>query len=466
MNELLSWLSHLSTGFWLLWSVYILVLSIWIVLQKREPVATLAWILALSVLPIIGFLIYHVFGPQRIRRQQHRRLRSKSRLVSPKTSAAGSDVNEMIRAMSGYPLSSATNIDWLMSGEQMFTRLLQEIRSAHRQIHLLYYIFEPDTRGTQIRDALIESAKNGVAVRVLLDAIGSVHLTDRFLQPLRDAGVEIAFFHRMRFRLRGLWAPKLNLRNHRKIVVIDERISLTGGMNITDQQDRSLKPDAFHDLHVCVQGDVVHWLQYAFLQDWVYVGKHLPKDVFLQTDTSSGDIRAQVIPAGPDSNTENIHRTQVHLIHHAKRRVWLCTPYFVPSAEALMALSNAALRGIDVRVLVPQRADSLTVTYAARSYFDELCAAGVRVFQYPHMLHAKVLLVDDDVLVGSANFDVRSFRLNFELGLLLQHAQCAEQIRERLAQDFSTAEEVSRGRALSFLSKLGEAVARLFSPLL
>lgn len=465
MSDAIDWLSHLHTGFWWLWSIYMLVLSVWIVLQKREPVASLAWILALSALPIIGLLIYHVFGPQRIRRQRHRRLRMRHGPPLPDSGTQRDGLHELVRRATGYPLSQARDLRWLQDGQAMFTSLLADIHDARAQVHLLYYMLEPDVRGTQIRDALVAKAREGVAVRLLLDAVGSVHLTEAFLRPLREADVEVAWFHRLRFRLKGLWAPKLNFRNHRKLAVIDGRIAYTGGMNLCDQQDPSACAEAFHDLHLRLQGEVVRWLQHVFLSDWAYAGRALPADLIQNED--SGGIAVQVLTAGPDSHWETIHRAQVHAIARARTRAWLCTPYFVPSPEALMALTSAALRGMDVRVLLPRRCDNPLVTFAARSYFDELQRAGVRVFHYPRMLHAKALLVDDSrVLVGSANFDPRSFRLNFELGVLIEDQAAAGILAERLERDLHHASEVPSQRNLRWPAAVAEAVARLLSPLL
>jgi cardiolipin synthase A/B len=332
-------------------------------------------------------------------------------------------------------------------------------------VHAEYYIFDPDQTGTRIRDALIERARAGVKVRLILDALGSSAASHKFLAPLREAGGEVAFFHR--FRLRRLWRPRLNLRSHRKIVVIDGNIGFTGGINISDTENNALRGEAFHDLHLRMQGEAVRWLQLAFVEDWVYASGHVPRDDGLWPPLAAGPIRTHVLPAGPDSPWEAIHRVMVEALHRGRERAWLATPYFVPSDAARMALTSAALRGMDVRLLVPARADSRLVSAATHSYFDELLAAGVRVFEYPRMLHSKALLVDSDTcILGSSNFDNRSFRLNFELCVLFEDSGVAASLEAIMARDWAKAREVRDSRQLRFGPRLAEASARLLSPLL
>ena len=457
--------------FWLslLWVAYLVVLAGWIVLQKREPIATLSWLLSLALLPLVGLVIYHFFGPQRIRRQRLKRLRSRARLDARTAPELCDDdcsgLMRLAQASSSYPPTSAECVQLLVDGSATYESLLQAIAGARRHVHLEYYIFDADRTGTRIRDALIERAAAGVEVRLLMDAVGSAYTYESFLAPLRAAGAEVAFFHR--FRVRRLWRPKLNLRSHRKIVVVDGRIGFTGGINISDEQDESLRADAFHDLHLRMEGEAVRWLQLAFMEDWVYANAHTPKSTGLWPDLVAGPIRAQVLPAGPDSPWETIHRTMLSAIYGAQQCVWLSTPYFVPGEAARIALTSAALRGVDVRVVVPARSDSRLVTAAARSYFDELQSAGARVYEFPRMLHTKALLVDERIaILGSSNFDNRSFRLNFELCVLFEDAGVAADLRRIMTCDLDMAEEVAMPRPLGLPQRLVEAGARLLSPLL
>lgn len=455
-----------------IWIAYLLVLAGWIVLQKREPIATLSWLLSLALLPVLGLVIYHFFGPQRIKRQNLRRSRARRGLEEalPPRALPGDDCATVARlgqAATGFAVSSAARIDLLVGGAATYDALLEAIAAATHHLHVEYYIVEPDRTGTLFRDALVAKAKSGVRVRLLMDAMGSSRISRRFLAPLVDAGVEVAWFHPV--RLRWLWRPRLNLRNHRKVVVVDGKLAFTGGINITDDENERCKPDAFHDLHLRLEGEVVRWLQIAFLEDWHYATKVALRDQHLWPDLPPGEIPCQVLPAGPDTPWEAIHRVQVEAIHQANRRVWLVTPYFVPGEAARMALGSAALRGLDVRVIVPARSDSRVVSAAARSYYDELLAAGVKIHEFhPCMLHSKAMLVDDETcLIGSANFDHRSFRLNFELSLLINDPGLAAKLEAEMNDNLAKSREVKPDRPKPpFPQRLGEACARLLSPIL
>lgn len=469
-HQINQWFPHLWLGISLLWALYILLLCIWIVLQKREAAATLSWIFSLALLPILGFVIYHFLGPQRIRRQQSKRLRSKALLTKQERVVSHdpqSALSVLAEASSSFAASSALKAELLVGGAACFSTMLDAISQAKNHIHLEYYIFASDVTGTQFRDALIERAKQGIKVRLLLDGIGSAGTSDAFLKPLINSGAEVAFFHRTRIRWRVLWKPKINLRSHRKIMVIDGGIGFTGGINITDDENESVNEEAYRDLHVVVTGDVVRWLQLAFLEDWVYAGKRLPKESEIFCEQSQTKIKSQIIPSGPDSELESIHRAKVFAISHAQQRVWLATPYFVPSEAARMALVSTALRGVDVRLVVPEKSDSRLVNAAARSYFEGLLSAGIKIYTYPRMLHTKALLVDDEtVILGSSNFDNRSFRLNFELCILFEDKGVAADLAKVLEEDILESKPVSKHETPSFMNRLFEALARLLSPLL
>lgn len=453
------------------WLTYVVWLGLWIVLQKREPVATLSWLISLAALPYIGFLIYFFFGPQRIRRQRLRRVRARATLPPPPEGLVPTpDAIELARlaqSTTGLPPITATRVDLLIDGSAKYVALLEAIANARDHIHLEYYIYLPDRTGTALRDALVERARAGVQVRLLLDAVGSGRTKRKFLQPLVEAGAEVAWFHPM--KLQWFWKrPWLNLRTHRKIVVIDGEIGFTGGINITDEEDERLREDAYRDLHLRLKGDIVRELQLVFIEDWAYATGEPPLRVH-HPAPRRGTISAQVLVSGPDSSWEAIHRVHVAAIHSAQRRVWLVTPYFVPGEAARMALTSAALGGLDVRLLVPKVCDSRLVTLAARSYFDELLEAGVKVHEYgPRMLHSKALLCDDDLaIVGSANFDHRSFRLNFEVSVLFRDKALAAELELLIQGECNLAPRVRQDRAQPLWStRLPEGLARLVSPLL
>ena len=468
---------HLKLYLVAAWLLYLVPLCVWIVLQKREPAATISWVLSLAMLPYLGFLIYFLFGPQKIKRQRLRRLLSREG-VKAYDSAAGphdgaSELGVLAKAVTGLPPSLSNRVELLVDGAATFDAIVEAVAAARNHVHLEYYIYCPDRIGTRLRDALVERAAAGVKVRVLLDAVGSSSVDDAFMQPLVEAGGEFAWFHPTRFQpFTRSW---LNLRSHRKIVVVDGRVAFTGGINITDDEDESLRDDAYVDLHIVLEGEVVRGIQLVFLEDWAYATGH-GRDDFEGTtlwrdskaDVPDG-VSAQVLVSGPDSSWEAIHRLHVAAIHEAKSRVWLVTPYFVPGEAARMALTSAALGGLDVRLVVPKMSDSRLVTYAARSYYNELLEAGIKVYEYgPRMMHTKALLCDDGVtIIGSANFDHRSFRLNFEISMLLRDNRIAGELEQLVTSYFEGSEQIQPQRErLLWRSRMPEAFARLLSPLL
>ena len=466
-------ISHIRAWLTAGWLLYLAWLGLWIVLQKREPAATLSWLISLAALPYIGFGIYYLLGPQKITRHRARRLRHRASLTRDPEDVGDESVElrTLAHATTGLAPTTANSVRLLVDGGSKFPALLEAIAAARDHVHLEYYIYCPDRTGTALRDALVERARAGVKVRLLMDAMGSKQAKQRFFAPLLDAGGELAWFHPA--QPWTLWKrPWVNLRTHRKIVVIDGRVGFLGGINITDEQDERLREDAYRDLHLRVEGDVVRALQEVFVEDWAYATetREFVGDVVRAMPAREpGPIRTQLLSSGPDSPWEAIHRLHVGAIHAATQRVWLATPYFVPGEAAMMALTSAALGGLDVRLLVPKMSDSRLVTYCVRSYFDDLLAAGVKVYEYgPRMLHTKAMLVDDHLaIIGSANFDHRSFRLNFEASLLFDDPTVAADLAQIIEREFASAPRVRNDRDRPLLgARLPEALARLMAPLL
>lgn len=475
----LPWLNILGIA----WAIHIVILSILIILQKRTPISTLSWIISLAFIPYLGFAIFHFIGPQKLKRQHYRRLLAKTALqeqgylrrlreqailAGATPSPAATQLARLVNNASGFPVSTATSMELLVDGAATYDAIFAAVRNAAHHIHLEYYIYEPDKIGTALRDLLIEKALSGVRVRLLLDGMGSSRIRQAFLAPLLAAGGEVAFFHKLRFS--QLIRPLLNLRTHRKIVICDGKTGFTGGLNITDEEDERTLKNAYHDTHIRLTGNIVHSLQLIFLEDWLYT---IRRPEFFDTRTyfpaqPSGRHPIQIMASGPDNEWEIIHRLNIGAIHSAKNRIWLTTPYFVPTEAALFALTSAALRGVDVRLLVPRLSDSRLVTAAARSYFDELMRAGVRIWEYTsRMLHSKTMVIDEGfAMVGTANFDARSFRLNFEVCAAIYSLDMNREMARQFETDLSASEPVHQERKLRFFDKLFEASARLLSPIL
>lgn len=473
-NALIGWLVGL-------WAAYTIVLAAWVVMQKREPAATLAWVFSLVFLPYVGFLIFYFFGPRKFRRSESRRRSSYKAIreaYSPAEAAASAEsphdlsvqLTRLVQSTTGMPLSTCDRIQLLVNGAPKYDSVIADINAARKHVHLEYYIFDGDRTGTLIRDAMVAALGRGVKIRMLVDGAGSFGTKDEFLQPLKDAGAEVSVFHPL---LRGIpnLRPLLNFRSHRKIAVIDGRIGYTGGINVSDSENDRLNPEEyFRDLHTRIEGQAVSWMQRIFLEDWHYASGKTPSEGDgLFPEMAAGRCAVQMIPSGPDNSAEPIHRACLAAIHVADARVWLATPYFVPTSAALYALTSAAMRGLDVRVMIPKKSDSRLVNLAARSYYEALLKAGVRVFEYqPRMLHSKVLMVDDAfALLGSANFDNRSFVTNFEMSIAVHEKSISRELEQVWKEDEAQSVEVRKDRKRApFLHRLGEAVARLGSPLL
>ena len=478
------WLTreHVVLTLSVIWTVYVLVVSCWILLQRSAPVATLSWLLSMTVIPLVGIGVYYFFGPQRLKRQRFKRLRSRRRSKVrasvahlrekvPQAPERLHQVAKLVTSATNYPVSTAYQVDLLVGGAATFDSIMDAVRHAQRSIHLEYYVFEPDQTGLGLIEALTLKAREGVSVKLLLDALGSKRLSVKYYRQLQEAGGEVALFHPTKLGRRV--RPVINFRTHRKIVVIDGRIGYTGGVNITDEEDKRISPAAYHDVHVRLQGPVVGSLQTVFLEDWNYALDYrhpcAPEELeTLLPELPEGEQVVQIMASGPDSDMEAIHRVHVSAIHAANCRVWLTTPYFVPTEAAMLALTNAALRGVDVCLLVPEKSDSVIVTAAARSYFDELIKSGVKVFEYQaRMLHSKTMVVDDMVgIIGTANFDNRSFRLNYEVCAVVYGEEFAAKLDQQFLEDLKLSRRVGYARPQSFIQRLWDSLARLFSPLL
>lgn len=463
--------------------VYVIMFSGWIVYKRRPPAATLAWILFVAALPIAGGILYFLIGPRRLRRSRLKRLRAKKAVHRPTFHAhmtlfhaeVTRELARQVSAIGERSIDASVSVAWrwelLIDGKATYDALVAAIDAATHHVHALWYIFDPDLTGTRVRDALVRAAKRGVQVRLLVDAVGSSRLSRRFLEPLTDAGGEVERFNRWRVERSSRLQ---NFRNHRKILVCDGNVGFTGGLNITDSENQEVNPTtAYRDTHLLLEGPAVHWLGLIFLEDWHYAcgrairgPEYFPDDA---RDPKTG-VPVQILDSGPDVAVETIKTAYFAAIGAAKRRVFLTAGYFVPDEPMLLALKAAALRGVDVRVLVSKTSDSRLVMAAQRSYFDELVQNRVRLFEYlPRMLHAKTLVVDDwFASVGTANFDTRSFRLNFEVVAILYGSMLANVLARVFETDLENAAEVtSKARAQgTVVSRLYEAIARLFAPLL
>lgn len=463
--------------------VWILGIGTVVVLQRRSAAATVAWLLFLGFLPLVGYAVFHTFGPQRLNRRKLKRAvgrRAVESALAGLQEARDSAPSHVRLALvpigsAEAPPFAATGIELYTDGRSAYAAICAAIAAAKHHVHLEYYIWEPDRIGTRIRDLLIERAQAGVEIRMIVDGTGSAKLKRKWMKPLRAAGVQVMWFNPI--GLRSLRRRKrADFRTHRKIVVCDGVIGFTGGMNIAEAHSEEFGPKYWRDTHLRFEGKAVAPMQRAFLEDWYFTTEAIPElspayfPAVVTTPDSDAPDAVQIVSSGPDTDTFAIHKTYFAAIGAARSRAWIVTPYFIPDESIAMALCAAALQRVDVRVIVPKAGDSRIVDLAARSYFDQLLRCGVRIFEFePRFNHAKTMVIDDEVaIVATANLDNRSFRLNFELAAVVYGTALATRLANSFIEDLASCREITLAELATqkFWPRLGQASARLLSPLL
>jgi len=462
-------------------TVWALVMAVVIVMQRRSPAATIAWLLVLAMLPGLGWLAYRLIGPQRLARRKFRRrvtrklieetIGTMKEIESESPMRHREQLAQIAIAAGEAPPLRADAVELYTEGAPKYRAIAEAIEAARHHVHLEYYIWENDQIGRTLRDQLVARATAGIEVRVIVDSTGSHNARKKFWKPLLAAGGEVAWFNPV--SLLGIRRRRADFRSHRKIVVCDGRVGFTGGMNVADAQtEEHSGAAAWRDTHLRIEGSAVRALQRVFAEDWIYTtDRELPAgDPYFPLPTTLGGDVVQIVASGPDLDAFAVHKMFFAAINQAVTRVWLTTPYFVPDEPILCALVSAAMRGVDVRVMAPARGDSRLVDFAARSYFPELLASGARIFEYtPRFIHAKTFVIDDDIaIVGTANLDNRSFRLDFEVAAVVYGHELNAKLDAAYCKDLEACREVKRTTIArqKFLTRLGQAGARLLSPLL
>jgi cardiolipin synthase A/B len=452
--------------------------------RRGRPVAALAWLLALLTLPGLGLLAWWAVARANRERRPPRKASARAAI-----DAGLDDVRERTRATQEvapaivpivrlpseeaaglYPVVRGNRVGVLRDAAEAYPAMERVIRDARRHIHVLMYQFFPDGVGRRFRDLLAERARAGVEVRVLADAVGSLRLTRSFMAPLTAAGGRFGVFMPNRILRRSL---TLNFRNHRKIVVADGGVAYTGGLNIGESYARD-----WHDVGVLVAGPLAAQLQEVFAEDWYFAtGENLADERYFNVESAAPETLwaaheadGSVVASGPDT-PQNITQDVLFIaIGVARRRIFVATPYLAPNPAMLAALRGATYRGLDVRLLVPRLSDVPLATLAGRSYYPELLAAGVRVFEHlPGVLHSKLWVIDDDLsIVGSANLDSRSFRLNFESSCCMRSRTLNEEFAGLFLAYLVASQEISADQLQRRprLQLLKEAAANLLAPLL
>ena len=447
--------------------------------NNRTPAAARTWLLLIFLLHWPGLLLYMLIGriylpKRRIRLQQmaSKRIRAARFAMGDSRGAVACPANvakiaALAKRLGDFDVVGGNRFEFLSDYAGSLDVLFADIGAAQRHVHLLYYIWADDAVGERFADACIDAAKRGVACRVLMDAVGSKRALRRLAPRMRAAGVEVTQTLPVDLFRRG--GARIDLRNHRKIAVIDGRIGYTGSQNLATPGFIRDCPN--EELVVRCTGPIVAQLQAVFIADrGLELGEELTGDDLFPPPTAAADSPAQLLPSGPGYGHENAQELMVDLIHAAQQRVVVTTPYFVPDEPFLQAMRTAVLRGCEVHLVVPARSNQLVTNLAQQSYYDELLAAGVAVHLYaPHFLHAKHLSIDDEVaLVGSSNIDIRSFALNAEVTLLMYDPEVVANLRQIQERYFAHSELLTKeswGRR-SLLRRTGQNVARLADSLL
>lgn len=442
----------------------------------RTPQGAVGWVVFLLAAPYFAIPGYLFLGHSRFpgyvsaRRASQAvigELEAMRRSHRPNGGGEARDSADAFARLAGMPVLSGNAAEILIDGDATFDSIFAAIDRAQSYVLIAFYILRDDRLGRALRDRLVARAREGVAVRVLYDALGSHGLPDSFPASLRAAGVEIHDFHSIR---RAHSRFQVNFRNHRKIVVVDGRVAFVGGLNVGDEyMGRDPAFGHWRDTHLRLAGPIVSQVQLVFAEDWHWATEERV-DLAWDAAPEGGALDALVVAPGPADPMETGSLFFCNAIAAARRRLWIASPYFVPDVDILTALKLAALRGVDVRLLVADRRDHLIVWLAAFAYFDEVRAAGVRVHRYADgFMHQKVLVVDDSFAsIGSVNLDNRSCRLNFEITGLVFDAGFARRVAAMLEADFakSFVYETPLESAASRLRRYGAPVARLFAPIL
>lgn len=455
-----------------------------IFIERKDPTTTWAWLLIMMILPGLGFIIYLLLGQNLSRekmfkeKKQFDEIRRKdlnNQYYSENHEHDGGekffDLRKMNFNHSGAKYRTNNSVEIYINGEEKFRQLIEDIKNAKEYIHVEYYIFRNDILGKVIIEELTKKAESGLEVRLLVDSMGSHTLTKKALKKYIAAGGKFSIF------FPGILPhinTRVNYRNHRKIVVIDGRYGYVGGFNVGKEYiNKDKKVGFWRDTHVRIEGEAVNDLNERFLLDWCYASEEVIDNYnkyVIKDRGQVGDIGIQIVTSGPDHKEEYIKNSYIKIINNAKENLYLETPYLVPDIPILEALRLSALSGVDVRIIIPGNPDHFFMQWAASSYIGELLEAGIKIYSYQNgFIHAKMIVADSTVVsIGTANMDIRSFKLNFEVNALIYDDRVAAQMESQFLKDIKDSEEITReiydGRSLSL--RIKESLIRLLSPIL
>ncbi|WP_243109437.1 cardiolipin synthase [Anaerophilus nitritogenes] len=471
-----------------IFTIYTIFISIVIFMENKNPSKTIAWLLVLTLIPVIGFIFYLFMGQNVRKKKIFNKKKSKDFLYFEQMANGQRDAIEgkalfkedksfvkkrlirLILNSAKSPFTVNNKVKVLSNGDETFSSILESLKEAKDHIHLEYFIIKDDHIGKIIKNILMNRAREGLKVRVIYDSVGSWRLSRKYLREMKEAGVEIYGFSPVVF---PILSRKLNYRNHRKIIVIDGKIGFVGGLNIGDEYlGKNPYLGFWRDSHVKVEGEAVYALQNIFLRDWMFVTKEVISFSHRYYPKLSyyGEQLVQMIASGPDTDWQSIMQAYFLIIASAEDRIWINTPYLVPGESIMLALKTAALSGVDVRIILPEKPDHKTVFWASLSHVEELLEAGVKIYQYKKgFIHGKIMLVDGEAAsIGTANLDLRSFEINFEVNAFIYDQDIIKEMEDHFLVDIKDSQQIilEEYKNRSIFNKIKESTARLFSPLL
>lgn len=448
-----------------------------IVWRSQGVERTLSWIFAVLAFPVVGAFLYFFLTHQPIKQSKKRKRKTKIILkgdgnddLIKSATESESPILNLTYSVTGFEATSDNSIDILTENENAFAKIEKTARTAKRFIWVEFYIIKKDKTGKSFLKLLADMAGTGIEVRLLYDAYGSSGLDPKLVKQIKKAGGKVESFNPFN-PFRSRWS--FHLRNHRKLIVIDGETAFTGGMNISDEysgRNRRRGLSYFRDTHLQISGGAVNDLANVFREDWAYATGGEILSEMPSASLKKGKSIVAILPSDPDQFQNATALVFFEALNQARKSIYLTSPYFIPDEPIMRALECAALRGVDVRIIVPQKSDVILARQAAISHYAQLIPVGVKVYEYkPSMLHAKTLIIDNELsIVGSANMDIRSFRLNFELNALVLDKEIAEKLKEKFFQDLQKSKYIDPAAFAKrgIKSRIIERIARLLSPLL
>ncbi|WMM25710.1 cardiolipin synthase [Tissierella sp. MB52-C2] len=456
--------------------------------ERRNPTSTWLWIMVLTFLPGIGFILYLFIGQDLSKKRlfkikeeedycfrdlalnQEEQIGNDQYKYRDPNYVKYEDLIKMHLVSSESFFTQDNDVYIYFDGNDKFEALLESIKNAKQYIHLQYYIFKSDGLGRKVIDALCEKAKEGIEVKLLVDGMGGRKLSKKYIHKIKKAGGEVGIFFPPFVPLISL---RINYRNHRKICIIDGKEAFIGGFNVGDEYIGLSKKFGFwRDTHIKIKGSAISSLQWRFFLDWRFAtGKEITQcQTYLAQEDELGNTGIQIVSSGPDSKWPSVKDGYLKMISNAREKIYIETPYFIPDDSIFEALKLAGLSGLDVRVMIPCKPDHPFVYWASMSYIGELLQAGVRFYTYERgFLHSKVILMDDFVSsVGTANLDIRSFKLNFEVNAFLYDESINLKLTDKFIDDLQYCKEITleEYRNRSQIVKIKESFSRLLSPIL